>query len=274
MLLAFDDREEMVACELSHLARKAAAAVGQQYLGLAVAARIEQDVAHRRVAGVVLEVHAQLELAERDPARFAAPAHMNDLLPIGQQLREGRHRLRRVGVSDGEQAKVGRGNPDARHDISGTRWAIAMSRDQPPWYQPPDPTTGALTAKRGNRENSATALRNLRGRGWDDGRDNALVAPGNRAASSEQWSHRDGPEVLVRRPELWILAAYVRCAASSCAARRRGRRTVRRCQCVYRRARGAVAARCRRSDQPRAALCGLRGAGPLRLRCGDRSRRC
>ena len=45
ILVAFGDRQKMVAGELADLARKMNAAVGKQYLGLADAARIKDDLA-------------------------------------------------------------------------------------------------------------------------------------------------------------------------------------------------------------------------------------
>src|SRR4029079_12385502 len=88
LLVAGRDREEVVAGELAHLAREQRAAVGEQDLGLAVAARVEQDLARRGVAGVVLEPQARAHVAERDPGRLAAPAHVDDLLAERQQRLE------------------------------------------------------------------------------------------------------------------------------------------------------------------------------------------
>ena len=68
VLVALDHGQEVVARELADDARERAAAVGQEDLGLAVAAGVEEDLARRRVAGVVLEANADVEVAERDPA--------------------------------------------------------------------------------------------------------------------------------------------------------------------------------------------------------------
>ena len=82
---------------------------GQEDLGLAEAAGVEQDLAGRRVARVVLEADADVEVAERDPGRLAAPAHVDDLLLERQQLRE---RLARLGrallLEAGAEACTGR----------------------------------------------------------------------------------------------------------------------------------------------------------------------
>src|SRR4051794_15490094 len=96
VLVALDDSEEVVAGELADDAREQAAAVRQQDLGLAEAARVEQDLAGRGVARVVLEADADVELAQRDPRRLAAPAHVDDLLLEREQLRERGARLRRA----------------------------------------------------------------------------------------------------------------------------------------------------------------------------------
>ena len=55
----------MIAGELAHLARKMHAAIGEQNFGLADAAGIKNDLAGRRIAGVVLEADPQRELAQR-----------------------------------------------------------------------------------------------------------------------------------------------------------------------------------------------------------------
>src|SRR5882757_7103099 len=98
ILPPFGHRQEMVAGELSDLARERHRAVGQQDLGLADSARIKDDVPGRGMAGVVFVSEPEIEVAERDPAAFAAPAHVDDLLLVGQQARElgaglGRERL-------------------------------------------------------------------------------------------------------------------------------------------------------------------------------------
>src|SRR5262245_8259446 len=96
ILVALEHGQEVVARELANDARERAAAVGQEDLGLAVAARVEEDLAGRRVAGVVLEANADVEVAEWDPRRLAAPAHVDDLLLERKELRE---RLARLGCS-------------------------------------------------------------------------------------------------------------------------------------------------------------------------------
>ena len=85
----------MVAGELADLAGEMHPAIGEQDLGLADAAGIEDDLAGRGVAGVVLVADAEIELAERHPDALAAPAHMHDLADEGQVPEEGGAGLRR-----------------------------------------------------------------------------------------------------------------------------------------------------------------------------------
>ena len=59
----------MVAGELSDLAGEADAAIGEQDLGLADAAGVEEDLARRRIARGILIAEAEVEIAELDPAQ-------------------------------------------------------------------------------------------------------------------------------------------------------------------------------------------------------------
>src|SRR5262249_35357256 len=86
----------MVTRELADDAGEHAATVGEEDLGLAVAAGVEEDLAGRRMAGVVFEPDANVEVTEWDPGRLAAPPHMDDLLLERQQLGERLARLRRA----------------------------------------------------------------------------------------------------------------------------------------------------------------------------------
>ena len=52
------------------------------------------------------------------PHRFAAPAHVDQLLAIGQQLHEGGHGRRRLGVRLGHEAEAGGGDQQSGHGIS------------------------------------------------------------------------------------------------------------------------------------------------------------
>src|SRR6266567_8092047 len=78
----------MVARQLARLAGEANRPIGDQDLGLADPAGIEQHLAGRRVAGRILVTDPEIELAERNPACLTAPAHMDDALAIGQKALE------------------------------------------------------------------------------------------------------------------------------------------------------------------------------------------
>src|SRR5690606_17559154 len=84
----FDDRQEVVAGELSYFACEADAAIGEQDLSLTDAARINDDLARRRKARVVLIIDAELRVAQGNPAALAAPADMDDTLAIRQNFLE------------------------------------------------------------------------------------------------------------------------------------------------------------------------------------------
>src|SRR5205807_9077098 len=79
ILKARGQGDEVVAGELAHLAGEMDAAIGQQNLGLADAAGIEDDLAGRGIARMVLVTDAEVEIAERHPDPLAAPAHVDHL---------------------------------------------------------------------------------------------------------------------------------------------------------------------------------------------------
>jgi hypothetical protein len=85
LVQSIDQRQEMVARQLAELAGETHATIREQDFGLAEAAGIENELAGRRVARGVLNRKIQRLVAERDPAPFAAPADMDDLLAVGQQ---------------------------------------------------------------------------------------------------------------------------------------------------------------------------------------------
>src|SRR3712207_4797666 len=74
------DRQEVVARELAHDAGEARAAVREQQLRFADPARVPEHLPGgregRRVLGLAVE--PDVEVAERDPRRLAAPAHVDD----------------------------------------------------------------------------------------------------------------------------------------------------------------------------------------------------
>src|SRR5581483_329697 len=83
-----NDRDEVVAGELAHLAGEVHAAIGNQDFGFTDTTRIEDDLTRRGITSVVLVGKTEIEIAERHPHALAAPAHMNDALSIGQELAE------------------------------------------------------------------------------------------------------------------------------------------------------------------------------------------
>jgi hypothetical protein len=81
-------RDEMVARQLPHLRGEGDPAIGQQDLGLADPAGIEDDLPRGREARVVLVAHAEIRVAERNPHALARPADMHDLPENGITLRK------------------------------------------------------------------------------------------------------------------------------------------------------------------------------------------
>src|SRR5688572_8612101 len=97
MLRAFDDGQEMVACQLTRFAGKTGAAIGEEDFSFADATRIKQHIAARRVAGWIFIADAKLKISEGNPAGFPAPTGMNQLLAIREETHERRACLRRIG---------------------------------------------------------------------------------------------------------------------------------------------------------------------------------
>jgi hypothetical protein len=62
-----DDGEEVVASQLAGLAREVRAPVWDQDFCLADSARVQKDLAGTGIARRVLEWHADLEIAQRNP---------------------------------------------------------------------------------------------------------------------------------------------------------------------------------------------------------------
>src|SRR5215212_1504745 len=88
LLQSFDNGQKMVAGELADLAREPGGAIGEQDLGLADPAGMQQYLARRRIARRILVADPEIERAERDPARLAAPAHMDNALMVRQHRLE------------------------------------------------------------------------------------------------------------------------------------------------------------------------------------------
>src|ERR1041384_6992035 len=130
LLQPLDHSEKMVAGELADLAGETHGAVGEQHLGFANPARMQQDLPGRRIARRILIAETEIERAERDPAGFAAPAYMNDALAVGQHCLESLATARRRGAlqprdkgsRSGRNAKVRHGAaPVAFEETSGCR---------------------------------------------------------------------------------------------------------------------------------------------------------
>src|ERR1051325_1977243 len=135
LLQPLDHSEKMVAGERADLARKPRCAIGEQNLGLADPAGVEQDLSRRGVARRILVTDAEVEIAERDPAGLPAPAYMNDALAVGQHCLESLATARRRGAlqprdkgeRSGRNAKVRHGAAPAAFEEtsgcrSGTKW--------------------------------------------------------------------------------------------------------------------------------------------------------
>src|ERR1700722_20155678 len=145
----------MVAGELPDLAGEGDGAIGQKDLRLADSARVENDVARRRVAGVVLVGQPAIIVAKRNPAALAAPADMGDLLPVGQERDEAGQRGRRLFlglgfefVRTGDDAKFGHGGRILSRKAERTRAALSMSAGDANssglWLTPPRQRTNSM----------------------------------------------------------------------------------------------------------------------------------
>src|SRR5690606_9188257 len=117
LLSALNDRQEMIARQLSHLAGEESSPIWEEDFSLAVTARIEQDLPRSRMAGVIFEADASSEVTQRHPGRLAAPARLDQLRPQGEHSLEGSTRLRgRLGLPSREKHQ--RADSDADHSLS------------------------------------------------------------------------------------------------------------------------------------------------------------
>ena len=108
----------MIAGELAHLAGEMHAAIGEQDFGLADAAGIEDDLAGRGIAGVVLVGDAEVEIAERHPHALAAPAHMDRLaLERHRLLERGAGFRREFLLEAGVEGEVTGANDQLAHAV-------------------------------------------------------------------------------------------------------------------------------------------------------------
>src|SRR6266851_4547393 len=106
----------MVARQLAHLAAEDRRTVGEQDLGFADAARIQQQVSGRRVARVILVAEVQVEVAERDPGGLSAPARLDETGLEWQHRREPRTRPGRpLDLEPGIEFKAADSDPYSFH---------------------------------------------------------------------------------------------------------------------------------------------------------------
>ena len=86
LIATLRDRQEMVAGELPDLAGKLDIAIGEEELGFADAARDRGSSRPARDSSYGFRSGSpRSRSAERDPTGFAAPAHMDDALPVRHQ---------------------------------------------------------------------------------------------------------------------------------------------------------------------------------------------
>src|SRR3954469_20338849 len=95
LLLPLDERREVVRPQVPRLRCERAVPVGEQQLGLALAAGVEGELARVRVRGRVLRPDPEIAVAPRDPVRLAAPAAVDDPVVEREDRLERLHRLRR-----------------------------------------------------------------------------------------------------------------------------------------------------------------------------------
>src|SRR5207247_6674050 len=82
---SFDEGQKVIASELPDLAGETDAAIGEQELGLADPAGVEEELTRGGVARRVLVAEAEVKTTEWDPACFAAPPHVDQALAVSQQ---------------------------------------------------------------------------------------------------------------------------------------------------------------------------------------------
>src|SRR5438876_760248 len=108
------DSREVIAGQGSGLAAEGGRAIGKEHFGLADAAGIEQQLAGGGITGVILVAEAGLQVAERNPRGFAAPARLHQLGPQGQQQPESGTGLRGR-VAFPARCEAQRANSDLKH---------------------------------------------------------------------------------------------------------------------------------------------------------------
>src|SRR4029077_921048 len=96
----------MVRRQLPDLGCRRAAAIREEDLALADAARVDRQLARCRMRGVVLVVEARPDLAERDPGRLTRPATVDQLRLDRQHVPDGLDRLWRGRLPPGAKVEV------------------------------------------------------------------------------------------------------------------------------------------------------------------------
>src|SRR5580765_1341003 len=107
----------MVSRKGARLACERDVAVREQELGLADAARVEDQLSWARVTRCVFCPDADIEVAHRDPPAFTRPTHVDDLRLEREHATERRDRLRcRVLLKTGAERELA--CSDLQHDVT------------------------------------------------------------------------------------------------------------------------------------------------------------
>src|SRR5262249_21486963 len=117
MLGSLDDGQEVIASQLSDLAAESHAAIGQQDLGLANAAGMEEELTRDGVARRVLVAEAEVKSTEWDPACLSAPPHVDQALAVRQHaLKSGASQRSRGALKASPEREQANGDADIYHD--------------------------------------------------------------------------------------------------------------------------------------------------------------
>ena len=83
---------------------------------------MQQDLAWRRIARRVFVSDAEIQIAQRNPHGFAAPADLKELVPERQQSAECGHGQRRRGIEMPDELHTGRDDAQSlRQRMGGWR---------------------------------------------------------------------------------------------------------------------------------------------------------
>ena len=86
MLSSVHNSKEVIACKRPHSARERGGTVRDEYLGLADASRIPEDVAARWVTSMVFEFGQLSGVAQRNPGRLATPPRLTEFVTKRKHL--------------------------------------------------------------------------------------------------------------------------------------------------------------------------------------------